>query len=74
MQTPGAGRLRLYGTGVLRRGQRCVRGGRCTTGKTLWTFPANANWKGSPMAYQFDGKELIGVAAGGSIMAFGLAE
>ena len=45
-----------------------------TTGKTLWTFPANANWKGSPMAYQFDGKELIGVAAGGSIMAFGLAE
>ena len=45
-----------------------------TTGKTLWTFHANANWKGSPMAYQFDGKELIGVAAGGSIMAFGLAE
>ena len=45
-----------------------------TTGKTLWSFPANANWKGSPMAYQFDGKELIGVAAGGSIMAFGLAE
>jgi len=44
------------------------------TGKTLWTFPANANWKGSPMAYQFDGKEFIGVAAGGSIMAFGLAE
>jgi alcohol dehydrogenase (cytochrome c) len=44
------------------------------TGETLWTFPANANWKGSPMAYQFDGKELIGVAAGGSIMAFGLAE
>ena len=44
------------------------------TGKTLWTFEANANWKGSPMVYQFDGKELIGVAAGGSIMAFGLAE
>ncbi len=45
-----------------------------TTGKTLWTFEANANWKGSPMVYQFDGKELIGVATGGSIMAFGLVE
>jgi alcohol dehydrogenase (cytochrome c) len=44
------------------------------TGKTLWTFEANANWKGSPMVYQFDGKELIGVAAGGSIIAFGLVE
>ncbi len=44
------------------------------TGKPLWSFQANANWKASPMAYQFDGKELIGVAAGGSIIAFGLAE
>ncbi len=44
------------------------------TGKTLWTFEAGANWKGSPMVYQFDGKELIGVATGGSIVAFGLAE
>jgi alcohol dehydrogenase (cytochrome c) len=31
------------------------------TGKTLWTFEAGANWKGSPMAYQFDGKEMIAV-------------
>jgi alcohol dehydrogenase (cytochrome c) len=45
-----------------------------TTGKLLWTFPANANWKGSPMAYQFDGQELIAVAAGGSIIAFGLPD
>ncbi len=44
------------------------------TGKTLWTFEAGANWKGSPMVYQFDGRELIGVATGGSIVAFGLAE
>jgi alcohol dehydrogenase (cytochrome c) len=44
------------------------------SGKTLWTFEAGANWKGSPMVYQFDGKELIGVAAGGSIIVFGLAE
>jgi alcohol dehydrogenase (cytochrome c) len=44
------------------------------TGKTLWTFAAGANWRASPMAYQFDGKELIGVAAGGNIVAFGLSE
>jgi alcohol dehydrogenase (cytochrome c) len=45
-----------------------------TTGKPLWSFQTSANWKASPMAYQFDGKELIGVAAGSSIMAFGLVE
>jgi len=44
------------------------------TGKVLWTFEASANWKGSPMVYQFDGREMIGVAAGGTIMAFGLVE
>jgi alcohol dehydrogenase (cytochrome c) len=44
------------------------------TGKTLWTFELGANWRSSPMAYQFDGKELIGVAAGGSIIAFGLPD
>lgn len=42
------------------------------TGKTLWTFESGANWRASPMAYQFDGQELIGVAAGGSIVVFGL--
>jgi alcohol dehydrogenase (cytochrome c) len=45
-----------------------------TTGKVLWAYPANASWKGSPMAYQFDGKELIAVAAGGSVIAFGLPD
>jgi alcohol dehydrogenase (cytochrome c) len=44
------------------------------TGKTLWTYPTNVNWKASPMVYRFDGKELIGVAAGSTIMAFGLVE
>ncbi len=42
------------------------------TGEILWTFQTNANWKASPMAYQFDGKELIGVAAGTNILVFGL--
>ncbi len=44
------------------------------TGKVLWTFQANVNWKASPMVYQFDRKEMIGVAAGSTIMAFGLVE
>lgn len=44
------------------------------SGKTLWTFELGASWRSSPMAYQFDGKELIGVAAGGSIIAFGLPD
>jgi alcohol dehydrogenase (cytochrome c) len=44
------------------------------TGKTLWAFELGANWRSSPMAYQFDGKELIAVAAGGSIIAFGLPD
>ena len=43
------------------------------TGIVLWTFQTNAAWKASPMVYQFDGKELIGVAAGSNILVFGLA-
>ncbi len=44
------------------------------TGKTLWTYELGANWRASPMVYEFDGKERIGVAAGGNILAFGLPE
>jgi alcohol dehydrogenase (cytochrome c) len=44
------------------------------SGKPLWSFPANANWHASPMAYQFDGKEYIAIAAGADIIAFGLIE
>jgi alcohol dehydrogenase (cytochrome c) len=45
-----------------------------TTGKLLWSFQTSQNWKASPMAYQFDGKEHIAVAAGTNIMAFGLID
>ncbi len=44
------------------------------TGKTLWTLHLNANWHSSPMAYQFDGRELIGIIAGSTVMALGIAE
>ncbi len=43
-------------------------------GKPLWRFNANEIWKASPMAYQFDGAEYIAVAAGQTIIAFGLMD
>ena len=42
------------------------------TGKPLWMFQTNHTWKASPMTYMFDGKQYIAVAAGGTIMAFGI--
>ena len=42
------------------------------TGAPLWSFPTNHNWKASPMTYMFDGKQYIAVAAGSTIVAFGL--
>jgi alcohol dehydrogenase (cytochrome c) len=44
------------------------------TGETLWAFEAGGRWKASPMAYEFDGKELIAVATGGSVVAYGLPD
>jgi alcohol dehydrogenase (cytochrome c) len=42
------------------------------TGKPLWMFQTNHTWKASPMTYMFDGKQYVAVAAGSSIIAFGL--
>jgi len=42
------------------------------TGAPLWSFPTNAGWKASPMTYSFDHKQYIAVAAGSTIIAFGL--
>jgi alcohol dehydrogenase (cytochrome c) len=44
------------------------------TGKTLWTLHLNANWHASPMVYEFDGRELIGIVVGSTVMALGLAQ
>lgn len=44
------------------------------TGKLLWSFQTSQNWKASPMAYQFDGKEYLAVAASGNVISFGLVE
>jgi len=45
-----------------------------TTGKPLWRFETNQNWKASPMAYEFDGKQFIAGIAGGNVLAFGLPD
>ncbi len=43
-------------------------------GKVLWSFAANARWRASPMTYQFDGHQYVGVANGSTIMAFALPQ
>ena len=45
-----------------------------TTGKTLWTFPANELPRASPMTYAIDGRQYVAVTLGGNIMAFALPE
>ena len=42
------------------------------TGKVLWSVATNQLWKASPMVYQFDGKEHVAVAAGGTILSLAL--
>jgi alcohol dehydrogenase (cytochrome c) len=42
------------------------------TGKPLWSFQANEQWRASPMTYLFDGKQYISIAAGSNILAFGV--
>jgi alcohol dehydrogenase (cytochrome c) len=44
------------------------------TGKPLWLFRTNATWRASPMTYQFDGRQHVAIAAGGSILSFALQE
>ena len=43
-------------------------------GSPLWSFPTNQNWKASPMTYMFDGRQIIAVAAGPSIIALAVRE
>jgi glucose dehydrogenase len=41
-------------------------------GKTLWRVPLNATIKTSPMTFAVDGKQYVALAAGSTIMCFGL--
>jgi alcohol dehydrogenase (cytochrome c) len=42
------------------------------TGTLLWQFNTGLGWKAAPMSYAIDGKQYVAVAAGATIMAFGL--
>ena len=42
------------------------------TGKLLWHFNTSQGWKAGPMTYTIDGKQYIAIAAGSTILAFGL--
>jgi len=41
-------------------------------GKLLWHFNTGQSWKAGPMTYTVDGNQYIGIAAGSTILAFGL--
>jgi alcohol dehydrogenase (cytochrome c) len=43
-----------------------------TNGKLLWHFNTGQSWKASPMTYTVDGNQYIGIAAGSTILAFGV--
>ena len=42
------------------------------SGRPLWHFHTNHLWKASPMTYLVDGRQYVAVAAGSSVIAFGL--
>ena len=42
------------------------------SGVVLWQFPTNQVWKASPMTYVFDNRQYVAIAAGQSIVAFGV--
>jgi glucose dehydrogenase len=42
------------------------------SGKLLWHFNTGQSWKASPMTYTADGRQFIAIAAGSTIVAFGL--
>ncbi len=44
------------------------------TGAPLWHLQLNTAWKASPMTYTAQGKQYVAIAAGGSVIAFGLPE
>jgi alcohol dehydrogenase (cytochrome c) len=44
------------------------------TGKPLWAFQTNQTWKASPMTYTFDGRQVVAVAAGTSIITFSIRD
>jgi alcohol dehydrogenase (cytochrome c) len=44
------------------------------SGKRLWSFQTSQVWKASPMTYVFDNRQLLAIASGPNIIAFGLPQ
>jgi alcohol dehydrogenase (cytochrome c) len=42
------------------------------SGKRLWSFQTSQVWKASPMTYLFDNRQMLAIASGPNILAFGL--
>ena len=63
-----AGGLIIYGDGY-----GAVVAADAENGKLLWHFNTGQSFKAGPMTYMVDGKQYIGMTAGSTIMAFGLA-
>jgi PQQ-dependent dehydrogenase (methanol/ethanol family) len=42
------------------------------TGRPVWHFNTGQSWRAGPMTYMVDGKQYIGIAAGSTILSFGL--
>ena len=57
---------------VLRRPERRFVAVDERDGKVLWHFPTNEIIKSSPMTYTVNGKQFVAIAAGPSIVSFGL--
>ena len=41
-------------------------------GRLLWHFNTGQAWKAGPMTFTVDGRQYVAIAAGSTIMAFGL--
>ena len=42
------------------------------SGKRMWSFQTSQVWKASPMTYVFDNRQMLAIASGPNILAFGL--
>jgi alcohol dehydrogenase (cytochrome c) len=42
------------------------------SGKRMWSFQTSQVWKASPMTYVFDDRQMLAIASGPNILAFGL--
>jgi alcohol dehydrogenase (cytochrome c) len=56
------------------RGQRSVYAIDSSNGEFLWHFQTSQSLRATPMTYMFDNRQLVVLASGSNILAFGLME